>query len=151
MFRDEAPARWRYIRRPLYSIPLAFAISCFVGTLATDLAYWGTANMMWADFSSWLVAVGVVVGWFAVVVAIIELLAVRRVRQQANWAAVIGYIIGIIVGTFDLLVHTRDAWTSVVPWGLVLSATVVIILLISGWMGRDLREPYDVRAVEVTP
>jgi uncharacterized membrane protein len=34
-----------------------------------------------------------------------------------------------------MLVHTRDAWTSVFPWGLVLSAAVVLILLFTGWMG----------------
>jgi uncharacterized membrane protein len=34
-----------------------------------------------------------------------------------------------------MFVHTRDAWTSVVPWGLVLSAIVVLILLVTGWLG----------------
>src|SRR5258706_179040 len=31
--------------------------------------------------------------------------------------------------------RTPDAWTSVVPWGLTLSALVVLILLFTGWMG----------------
>ena len=36
-----------------------FPIACFVGTLLTDIAYWRTAEMMWADFSAWLLTVGV--------------------------------------------------------------------------------------------
>jgi len=34
-----------------------------------------------------------------------------------------------------MLIHTRDAWTSVVPWGLALSTITVLILLFTGWMG----------------
>jgi uncharacterized membrane protein len=34
-------------------------ILCFVGTLITDIAYWRTAEMMWADFSAWLGSIGV--------------------------------------------------------------------------------------------
>jgi uncharacterized membrane protein len=34
-----------------------------------------------------------------------------------------------------MFVHTHDAWTAVMPWGLTLSAVVVAILLFTGWMG----------------
>jgi hypothetical protein len=37
--------------------------------------------------------------------------------------------------TRNTLVHTRDAWTSVVPTGLILSAIVVLILPVTGWLG----------------
>ena len=42
----------------------------------------------------------------------------------------------LILATFNMLVHTRDAWTSVVPWGLVLSAAIVLVLILTGWMTR---------------
>jgi uncharacterized membrane protein len=42
---------------------------------------------------------------------------------------------GAVLATLNMLVHTRDAWTSVVPWGLILFAVVVLILLFTGWMG----------------
>ena len=47
----------------------------------------------------------------------------------------IGNLIALVLATFNMLIHTRDAWTSVVPWGIVLSAVVVVILLFTGWMG----------------
>ena len=33
------------------------------------------------------------------------------------------------------LVHSRDAWTSVVPAGLILSAITTILILITSWIG----------------
>lgn len=144
-----APAAdWRHARLPLYPIPLAFAASCFFGLLATDIAYWATANIMWVDFSDWLVTAGVTLGWFAVLVAVIELL-MRTLRRRPHWPAVIGLIVALILATLDMLVHTRDAWTSVVPWGLILSASVVLVLLVTGWIGYAARELY-VSTAEVT-
>ena len=46
----------------------------------------------------------------------------------------IGSVVALILATFDMLVHTRDAWTSVVPSGLVLSAAIVLVLILTGWM-----------------
>jgi uncharacterized membrane protein len=43
--------------------------------------------------------------------------------------------VALVLATLNMLVHTHDAWTSVVPWGLTLSALVVLILLFTGWMG----------------
>jgi uncharacterized membrane protein len=42
----------------------------------------------------------------------------------------------MIVATFNMLIHTRDAWTSVVPWGLALSGITVVLLVFTtsiGW------------------
>jgi uncharacterized membrane protein len=55
----------------------------------------------------------------------------------------------LILATFNLLVHTRDAWTSVVPWGVGLSASVVI-LLVAGWIMSEMKmhetyEPADLK------
>jgi uncharacterized membrane protein len=85
--------------------------------LATDIAYWRTADMMWADFSAWLLTVGVIVGCITVVVALIETFAVRSpLRGRVTWRYAIGSLVALILATFDMFVHTRDAWTSVVPW-----------------------------------
>ena len=125
----------RIERRPFHRRFAAFAAACFVGTLATDIAYLRTANIMWADFSDWLLTGGVIVGWATVIVALIETFVVRaplRTRLSARY--VIGSVVALILATFDMLVHTRDAWTSVVPSGLVLSAAIVLVLILTGWV-----------------
>jgi uncharacterized membrane protein len=124
-------------RRALYPFLLAFAVACFVGTLATDLVYWQTANVVWADFSDWLVTIGVVAGYGAFVVALVEVLLLRRGHlYRLTPIFAIGMIVALIVATFNAFVHTRDAWTSVVPWGLALSAIVVVVALVAGWPTR---------------
>ena len=47
---------------PIHPMLVPFPIVCFVGTLLTDLAYWKTAEMMWANFSAWLLFAGLVMG-----------------------------------------------------------------------------------------
>jgi uncharacterized membrane protein len=56
-------------------------------------------------------------------------------RTAVAWPHAIGNAVALVLATLNMLVHTRDAWTSVVPWGFILSAVVVLILLFTGWMG----------------
>jgi uncharacterized membrane protein len=81
-------------------------------------------------------------------VALIEAFALRPFILRPTWLWVIGNLVALIVATFDMLVHTRDAWTSVVPLGLVLSAVVVLVLLVTECIDRP---RYEVANAEVTP
>lgn len=123
---------WHPIHPMLVPIPIA----CFVGALITDLTYWRSAVMMWADISAWLVTVGVIVGFLAAIAGLIDFIGSRKIRAQAPaWPHAMGNIVVLVLATLNMLVHSRDAWTSVVPWGVVLSAAVVVILMFTGWMG----------------
>jgi uncharacterized membrane protein len=116
-----------------------FPIVCFVGALVTDLAYWQTAEMMWADFSAWLLTAGLVMGGLAALAGLVDFLGNRFVRADGvAWIHILGNAAAWVLSLFNAFVHTRDAWTSVVPTGLILSAVVVVILLFTGWMGWSL-------------
>jgi uncharacterized membrane protein len=135
----------RIARHPIHPMLVPFPIACFVGTLLTDIAYWRTAEMMWANFSSWLVSAGVVMGLLAAIAGLIDFLGSRAIgRQPPAWPHVIGNAIAMVVAIANMLIHTRDAWTSVVPWGLALSAVTVLILLFTGWMGWSMVYRYRV-------
>jgi uncharacterized membrane protein len=126
----------RIANHPIHPMLVPFPIACFVGTLLTDLAYWLTGNTMWANFSAWLVTVGVIMGYLAAIAGLIDFIGNRLVRIQAPaWPHVIGNVVVLILATFNMLIHSRDGWTSVVPTGLILSALVVLLLLFTGWMG----------------
>lgn len=125
--------------RPIHPMLVPFPIVCFVGVFLTDWAYWATAEMMWADFSAWLVTVGVITGYLAAIAGLIDFLGNRLVRAQGPaWPHALGNFVVLILATLNMLIHTRDAWTSVVPWGLTVSTIVVLILLFTGWMGWSL-------------
>ena len=128
---------------PIHPILVVVPIACFVGALLTDLMYWRTAAMQWTNFSAWLVTVGVIIGWLAAIVGLIDFLGNRAVRAlPPAWPHVIGNAAVLILATFNMFVHSRDAWTSVVPTGLILSALTVAILLFTGWMGWSMVYQY---------
>lgn len=116
-----------------------FPIACFIGALLTDLAYLGTANIMWSNFSVWLITAGLVMGGLAAVAGMIDYLGDRRVREARP--ATLHMILNLSVFVIELVnafVHSRDGWTSVVPTGLTLSIIAVVLLGVSAWLGGSL-------------
>jgi uncharacterized membrane protein len=136
-------------KHPIHAMLVPFPIACFVGTFLTDLVYWRTAEMMWADFSAWLITVGVIMGWLAAVAGLIDFASNRLIRMQPPaWWHAIGNAVVLVLATVNMFVHSRDAWTSVVPWGLILSGLMVLILLFTGWLGWSMVYRYRVGVAE---
>lgn len=120
-------------KQPIHSIIVPLAATCLAGALLTDLTYWRTAEMMWADFSAWLVSAGVILGWLSVIAGLFDWLTKRVLAVSLPvWPWAIVELAALILATFNMFIHSRDAWTSVVPWGLVLSAATVVLLLVAG-------------------
>jgi uncharacterized membrane protein len=121
---------------PIHPMLVPFPIACFLGALITDVAYWRSAQMMWADFSAWLLAIGLVMGGLAAVAGLIDFLGNRLIRTQAPaWPHMLGNIVVLLLALLNSFVHTRDAWTSVVPLGMTLSSITVLVMLATGWLG----------------
>lgn len=122
--------------RPIHAILVPFPIACFVLTLAVDIAYWQTGTLMWQRFAEWLLFAGLVTGGLAAVAGLIDAIARRPLRQSHHtWVHGIGNVIVLLLALFNSLVHARDGWTGVVPWGLGLSIATVLVLLVTGWIG----------------
>ena len=134
---------------PIHAMLVPIPIVCFVGTLITDLVYWQTAAMMWANFSAWLLTVGLFVSILVVIAGAIDFFGDRRVRAIATaWIHGLGNGVALALAIVNAFVHSRDAYTSVVPDGLILSALVVLILIVTAWLGAGLvyRHGVGVRA-----
>lgn len=128
-----------------HPIPRAFAafpIACFTCALLTDLAYVRTANVMWANFSSWLLAAGMAGGVVAALAGIVRWLLHRRDRaRRPVWPLAFGGLLVLVSAFFDNLVHGRDAWTSVMPMGLALSFFTVLLMLATAWLASSAGRP----------
>jgi uncharacterized membrane protein len=119
-----------YFYRPLR----ALAASSLVGALASDVAYWWTADFVWADFSDWLVSAAVIVGFFALIVGVVEALALRQAGgAKFSLLYAVLNLVAWVLAVLDMFVHTRDSWTSVAPWGLALSLLSVLAVFASTW------------------
>jgi uncharacterized membrane protein len=132
-------------KHPIHPMLVPIPIVCFVGALVTDIAYAVTAEMMYADFSAWLLVVGIVFGVLAAIAGLIDFLGSRLIRRQnPAWPHLIGNFVVLVLAFFNNMIHTRDAWTSVMPAGLILSIVTVLILPVTGWLGWELVYRYRV-------
>ena len=123
---------------PVLRILASFPIACFTCALLTDIAYVQTANMMWTDFSAWLLAAGMAGGVVTAFVGLISLVANRRGRtRQSIGPIVAGSLLVLVIAFFNNLVHSRDAWTSVMPTGLALSVATVVTMLVTAWLASS--------------
>jgi uncharacterized membrane protein len=124
---------------PLHAMLVPVPMVCFAGTLLTDIVYWRTAAMLWADVSAWLLVIGLIVSVFAAAAGLVDFLGDRRIRElRAAWIHALGNGAALVLSIINAMIHTRDAYTSVVPSGLILSALVVAILIVTGWNGWSL-------------
>jgi uncharacterized membrane protein len=124
---------------PIHVILVPIPLVCFVATLITDIVYWRTAAMLWADMSAWLLVIGLIFSVFAVAAGLADFYGDRRIRElHSAWIHFLGNAAALILSIFNTLIHSRDAYTSVVPTGLILSALVVLILLVTGWNGWNM-------------
>jgi uncharacterized membrane protein len=136
---DNPHSTARIAGHPLHPMFVPFPIVCFVLTLVSDLAYWKTAAMQWANMSAWLLVVGLVMAALAAIAGLIDFLGERRIRAlPAVYFHAIGNVVAVVLAIFNLLIHSRDAYTSVVPTGLVLSVLTVLILLVTGYLGGEM-------------
>jgi uncharacterized membrane protein len=119
---------------PLHAILLAFPFPLFLSALLSDLAYWSSFHVQWANFSSWLIAGGLLVGAFAVLWALVNLFR----RGTARKGRLIVYFVVLLamwgLGFVNALVHAKDAWATM-PEGLYLSAITTLLALVAAWIG----------------
>jgi uncharacterized membrane protein len=120
------------LRHPLYSLLVPIPIVCFIGALLTDIAYVNSGgNLLWLDFSSWLLAAGILFGGFAGLVLLIDV-----IRGAAGWPQFGLLLAAWVIEFINSLVHARDGWTAVMPLGLTLSIAATILVLLAGWRWR---------------
>lgn len=123
---------------PVHGILSAFPLAFFTGALVTDIVYANSTNMMWSNFSVWQITFGLVGGVLAAVAGIVDAVVHRGRRRPRREGAAIHNLLSIFTLAFALVnafVHSRDAWTSVVPTGLVLSAVTTLLAFASSWFG----------------
>ena len=122
---------------PVHSLLVSFAIAYFVAALVTDLAYWRTASVLWETFSDWLITTGLVMTGLAVIAFVIDRMRGKH-TDRLTWPHAVGYALAVLLSLLNIFVHSRDGYTAVVPTGVTLSGLVVLILAVTGLMGRIL-------------
>ena len=123
--------------RPLHQMLVSFSAAYFAGALVTDLVYWQIPDVLWERFSIWLIAAGLIMAGLAAVAYVIDLAGGRQIDTPA-WPRVVGYALAVLLSLMNAFVHSRDGYTAVVPTGLMLSGLVIVVLLLTAWVGMAL-------------
>lgn len=126
------------VRHPIHALLVPVPIVCFTGALLTDLAYMKSPDMQWANFSAWLLCVGMVFAVLAAIAGIVDFQGHRAHRRGPGWPHAVGSIVVLVLALINNFVHSRDAWTSVVPTGLTLSALTVVAMIVTAVLGRSI-------------
>jgi uncharacterized membrane protein len=119
---------------PLHAILLAFPLPLFAGALLSDLAYRSTFHIQWANFSSWLIAGGLLVGTSAVLWALADLFRRRTDRKGRPIVYFVVLLTMWVLGFINALVHAKDAWATM-PESLYLSVIATLLALVATWIG----------------
>ena len=125
---------------PIHPMLIPFPIACFVLTLACDLAYWSTRDTFWAIVAAWALGAGIVTAALAAVAGLTDFLGNARIRAIDHaWHHMVGNLVVVVLSIISFALRMGEgAADGVLPWGLILSLVVVLLLLYTGWKGGEL-------------
>jgi uncharacterized membrane protein len=123
----------RHVPNPLHATLLAGTIPLFLGGLLSDIAYFRTYQIQWSNFSSWLIAGGLVFCGLALLFALANL--IRANQKKGRPLIYLLLLVAIwVLGFINALEHAKDAWATM-PLGLILSVIVTLLACAATWIG----------------
>jgi len=124
---------------PIHPALVPLPIGFLVGALGGDLGYWWTSEPFFARAALWLTAAGVGFGALAAIPGLVDFLTIQRARvHRIGWVHALGNGAVLLLAAASWLLRLGDPAAPVLPWGLVLSALTVGLLLVTGWTGGEL-------------
>lgn len=130
---------------PIHGMLAAYPLALFSAALVSDIAYANTAQMQWANFSVWLIAGGLLMGVLAAIAGIVDAIKHRGAPCRRPWPHSLGVGLMMVLALVNAFVHSRDAWTSVMPTGLILSAIVAVLAVATSWTGYSLEARQELK------
>ena len=124
---------------PLHPMLIHFPVAALLMLVASDLAYWWTADPFWARAGLWLVGVGAIGGWISGVAGLIDLVTVPQVRGLITaWCHSIIAVMLLSLASFNWLLRFGQPVEAVLPWGLLLSLLTAGLISLAGYLGGQL-------------
>jgi uncharacterized membrane protein len=134
------PSTAQIAGHPIHPMLVPFPIAFLIGALLSDLAFWGSADAFWARASAWLIGAGLVGAALAAVAGLTDFLTSAAIRDlRSAWVHAIGNVTAVLVALANLILRLDgDLAGAVLPTGITLSAVVVVIFAVTGWMGWEM-------------
>ena len=133
---------YRSTPNPLHATLLAGTVPLFLGALLSDIAYYRSYHIQWSNFSSWLIAGGLVFCGLATLFALAHLIRADRKTRPLIYLTLL--MATGVLGFINALQHAKDAWATM-PAGLLLSVIVTLLACLATWIGLTSLRAGDVR------
>lgn len=123
---------YRYRPGPLHAMLLAGTVPLFLGALLSDIAYYNSFQIQWANFAAWLIAGGLLFAGLALLFALVGLFRNRGNPRPLTYFLLL--LVTWVLGFINALEHAKDAWAAM-PMGLALSVIVTLLAVAATWVG----------------
>lgn len=118
----------------LYRRTIPLPVVAFGAAVLTDWSYSKSANLMWSDWSDWLLLFGLVTCGAALMILA---LGVRdRAGADGKWLPLLVLLAAFVIEIVNFMIHMRDGWTAVVPTGMILTLVGAALTLVAAWLSR---------------
>lgn len=136
---EPIPSRASIGGHPIHPMIIHFPVAALLGLVATDVAYWVTADPFWARAGLWLAGVGSIGGWVASVAGLVDLLTVPRIRQKITaWCHSVLAVMMLSIATLNWLVRYVDHVTEFSAGGPLLSVLTAVLIALTALIGGQL-------------
>jgi uncharacterized membrane protein len=121
---------------PIHPMLIPFPIAFLVATFVCDLIFWWTRNPAWSTAALYLLGAALLMGAVAALAGLTDFLGDERIREMSSaWHHMIGNVIAVVLSLLNWYWRYTGGDAAVLPWGLLISTLVVLILLYTGWQG----------------
>jgi uncharacterized membrane protein len=121
---------------PIHPMLVQFPIVCFILTFVLDILY-TRGNTDVAEWSNWLLIVGLVMGALAAVAGLTDFLGDKRIQGGDAVKHMLANVTAVVLEVVNLVMRLKNP-DFIGSTGVYISLVVVLILLYSGWMGGKL-------------
>lgn len=136
---EPTPSKVAISEHPLHPMVVVFPTAFFMATPATDLAFWLRGDPFWALASFWLATAGLALGVVAALLGLAEFFLVKEVRSRlAGWTHMITALMALALAGANVQLRLHDPVAAVLPWGIILSSVMALMVGIAGWIGGTL-------------
>ena len=121
---------------PIHPMLVQFPIVCFILTFVLDILY-TRGNSDVAQWSNWLLIVGLAMGALAAVAGLTDFLGDKRIQGGDAVKHMLANVTAVVLEVVNLVLRLKNP-DFIGSTGVYISLVVVLILLYSGWMGGKL-------------
>jgi uncharacterized membrane protein len=124
---------------PIHPMLIPFPIAFLVATFVCDLIFWRTGNSAWSIAGLYLLGAAILMAAAAAVAGLTDFMGDQRIRDlSAAWHHMIGNVVVVVLALINWYRRYSGGDAAVLPWGLVLSLVIVLLLLYNGWRGWEM-------------